>query len=147
MALMAGLRRLRGALAPPLRGLPLLLGPSRKGFLGKVTGVYACALGCMVTRVGRRERWQPASLLGLVQRCMQQGMAGPSAACPLLPHLQLASTPAAAAGRMVAADRDAATAAAAALCVAEGANIIRAHNVPAVRDALRVADAFCALRR
>lgn len=72
---------LRAALPAPLRRLPLLLGPSRKGFLGKLTG---------------RER---------------------------------------------AADRDFATAAAAALCVAGGASIIRAHNVEAVRDAVRVADA------
>ncbi|KAL4420775.1 hypothetical protein ABPG75_010431 [Micractinium tetrahymenae] len=81
LQLMAQLPALRAALPPPLGGLPLLLGPSRKGFLGKLTG---------------RER---------------------------------------------AADRDFASAAAAALCVAGGANIIRAHNVEAVRDAVRVADA------
>jgi dihydropteroate synthase len=34
-----------------------------------------------------------------------------------------------------------ATAAAAALCVAGGASIVRAHNVAAVRDAALVADA------
>ena len=44
-------------------------------------------------------------------------------------------------GHAVAADRDHATAAAAALCVANGANIIRAHNVRAATDAARVADA------
>lgn len=71
---------LRAALPAPLHRLPLLLGPSRKGFLGALTG---------------KER---------------------------------------------AADRDFATAAAAALCVAGGASIIRAHNVRAVRDAVRVAD-------
>lgn len=38
MALMAGLGRVRAQLAPPLRTLPMLLGPSRKGFLGKLTG-------------------------------------------------------------------------------------------------------------
>ena len=43
-------------------------------------------------------------------------------------------------------ERDAATAAAAALCVAEGANIIRAHNVAVVRDAVRVAEAVTRLR-
>ena len=81
VALMARLPALRAALPPPLAGLPLLLGPSRKRFLGRLTG------------------------------------------------------------RDVAADRDYASAAAAALCVARGANIIRAHNVEAVRDACRVADA------
>ncbi|GAB4820142.1 hypothetical protein N2152v2_007188 [Parachlorella kessleri] len=86
MVLMASLRRLRRLLSPPLRHLPLLLGPSRKGFLGRLTG------------------------------------------------------------RKVAAERDHATAAAAALCVAEGANIVRAHNVPATCDALRVVDAFCKVR-
>lgn len=80
-ALIAGLGRLRRLLRPPLAGAPLLLGPSRKGFLGKATG------------------------------------------------------------REVAADRDAATAAAAALCVAHGAAIVRAHNVAAVADAVRVAHA------
>lgn len=81
LQLLAQLPALRAALPPPLRGLPLLLGPSRKGFLGRLTG------------------------------------------------------------RSAAADRDWATAAAAALCVAGGANIIRAHNVEAVRDACRVTDA------
>jgi 2-amino-4-hydroxy-6-hydroxymethyldihydropteridine diphosphokinase/dihydropteroate synthase len=81
VALLAGLPALRAALPPPLAHLPQLLGPSRKGFLGRLTG------------------------------------------------------------RQVAAERDWATAAAAALCVAGGANIIRAHNVEAVRDACRVADA------
>jgi 2-amino-4-hydroxy-6-hydroxymethyldihydropteridine diphosphokinase/dihydropteroate synthase len=36
--LLAGLPRLRAALGPPLRGAPLLVGPSRKGFLGALTG-------------------------------------------------------------------------------------------------------------
>ncbi len=80
-ALIAQLGRLRRLLRPPLAGAPLLLGPSRKGFLGKATG------------------------------------------------------------RTVAADRDAATAAAATLCVAHGAAIVRAHNVAAVADAVRVAHA------
>ena len=47
------------------------------------------------------------------------------------------------AGHAVAADRDHATAAAAALCIANGANIIRAHNVRAASDAAKVADAIC----
>lgn len=46
-------------------------------------------------------------------------------------------------GHAVAADRDHATAAAIALCVANGANIIRAHNVRAASDAVKVADAMC----
>jgi 2-amino-4-hydroxy-6-hydroxymethyldihydropteridine diphosphokinase/dihydropteroate synthase len=72
-------RGLQGAFA----GGPLLLGPSRKGFLGKLTG------------------------------------------------------------RSVPRDRDAATVAAAVAGVAcGGADIVRAHNVPVVRDGLRVADAL-----
>lgn len=81
LQLLAQLPALRAALPPPLAGLPLLLGPSRKGFLG---------------RLANRERTE---------------------------------------------ERDCATAAAAALCVAGGASIIRAHNVAAVHDAVRVADA------
>lgn len=46
------------------------------------------------------------------------------------------------AGRTNAADRDYATAAAAAVCISNGANIIRAHNVGAVKDAAMVADAM-----
>jgi len=46
------------------------------------------------------------------------------------------------AGRTNAADRDYATAAAAAMCISHGANIIRAHNVAAVKDAAAVADAM-----
>ena len=46
-----------------------------------------------------------------------------------------------AAGHEQAKDRDMASAAAAALCVSRGANIVRVHNVAAVRDAVRVADA------
>ena len=41
-----------------------------------------------------------------------------------------------------ASDRDVASAAAAALCVANGASIVRAHNVAAARDAVTVADAI-----
>lgn len=49
-------------------------------------------------------------------------------------------------GHAVAADRDHATAAAAALCIASGANIIRAHNMRAASDAAKVADAMCTER-
>ena len=49
-----------------------------------------------------------------------------------------------AAGHKEAKDRDKASAAAAALCVSHGANIVRVHNVEAVRDAVRVADAIAA---
>ena len=81
LMLIAGLERLRYSLPRYLRGLPLLLGPSRKRFLGELTE------------------------------------------------------------RTVAEQRDWATAAASALCVAHGANFIRAHNVEGVRDACKVADA------
>jgi 2-amino-4-hydroxy-6-hydroxymethyldihydropteridine diphosphokinase / dihydropteroate synthase len=78
--LVAGVQKLRDALPGYLRGLPMLVGPSRKGFLGRITGMSEAK------------------------------------------------------------DRDWATAAAAALCVTEGANIVRVHNVAGVRDACRVAD-------
>ncbi|KAK9816707.1 hypothetical protein WJX72_004011 [[Myrmecia] bisecta] len=81
LELIAGLQRVREQLSGPLHQMPMLVGPSRKGFLGKLTG------------------------------------------------------------HKVAAERDHATAAAAALCVAAGASIVRAHNVRAVYDAVRVADA------
>lgn len=48
------------------------------------------------------------------------------------------------AGRDDPADRDTASAAAAALCVAAGANIVRMHDVGAGVDAVRVADAIVA---
>ena len=79
--LIAQLQKFQELLKPPLRGLPLLLGPSRKGFLGKATGKKAAE------------------------------------------------------------ERDWATAAASALCVQNGATIIRAHNVAATVDAVKVADA------
>jgi len=81
MQLIAQMGRLRMALNPPLRGAPFLAGPSRKRFLGALTG------------------------------------------------------------RKEAKDRDWGTVAAAALCVFEGGNIIRAHNVGAVKDAVLVAGA------
>lgn len=82
LQLIAGLGKLRRALRPPLYGLPILVGPSRKGFLGSVTG------------------------------------------------------------RKDSKNRDWATASAAALCVHGGASIVRAHNIPAAKDAVRVADAI-----
>ena len=45
------------------------------------------------------------------------------------------------------AHRDVASATAAALCVVEGANVVRVHNVAGARDALAVADAVQAARR
>lgn len=80
--LIARLHDIKCMLRPPLQGVPWLLGPSRKGFLGKLTG-----------KTSNPE------------------------------------------------ERDWATASAAALCSLNGANIIRAHNVEAVKDAVRVADA------
>ena len=46
------------------------------------------------------------------------------------------------AGRQVPEERDSASAAAAALSIAGGANIIRMHDVSAGKDAARVADAI-----
>lgn len=107
--LIAGLDRVRAQLKGPFHNAPLLVGPSRKGFLGKVTGVPCCCTPFL-----------PASLylsVLCVLTCMM------------------------AAGHEQAKDRDIASAAAAALCVSRGANIVRVHNVAAVRDAVRVADA------
>eukprot|EP00898_Chlorokybus_atmophyticus_P005788 jgi/Chlat1/620/Chrsp103S01040 len=87
LALLAGTKELRQSMSiGTLASCPYLLGPSRKGFLGKLTG------------------------------------------------------------RQHASERDYATAAAAAAAVNGGADIIRAHNVAAVRDAVRVADAIWRLR-
>jgi dihydropteroate synthase len=44
------------------------------------------------------------------------------------------------AGRHVATERDLGTAAACVAAVAQGADIVRVHNVPVVAEALRVAD-------
>lgn len=82
LEVMCGLQQIRSQLKGCLQGMPMLLGPSRKGFLGHLTG------------------------------------------------------------RPNAADRDYATAAAAAMCISHGANIVRAHNVTAVKDAAAVADAL-----
>lgn len=38
--LIGGLDRVRAQLKGPLHNAPLLVGPSRKGFLGKITGVH-----------------------------------------------------------------------------------------------------------
>ena len=38
-SLMGGMERVRSALQGPFRHLPILAGPSRKGFLGRLTGV------------------------------------------------------------------------------------------------------------
>eukprot|EP00884_Botryococcus_braunii_P018139 jgi/Botrbrau1/5008/Bobra.0396s0029.1 len=43
---MAGLRKLRGQLPRAVRGCPLLLGPSRKAFIGRITGKEAKSEGC-----------------------------------------------------------------------------------------------------
>ncbi len=37
-ALIRGLQVVKEQLEPPLNSMPLLVGPSRKGFLGKLTG-------------------------------------------------------------------------------------------------------------
>lgn len=75
-------RRVLSASSHTVSRGPMLVGPSRKGFLGKITG-------------------------------RQKGE-----------------------------DRDAATVAASVVAVLGGANIIRAHNVRAVRDAMKVVDAI-----
>ena len=41
LEVMCGLQRIRSQLKGALQGMPLLLGPSRKGFLGKITGKQA----------------------------------------------------------------------------------------------------------
>lgn len=83
LALLRRLPDVRRALDAPgaLRRAPMLVGPSRKGFLGRITGKAA-------------------------------------------------------------GERDWATAAAVTACVAGGAEVVRVHNVAAMRDAVLVADAI-----
>lgn len=38
LEMMSGLQRIRSQLKGSIQGMPMLLGPSRKGFLGKLTG-------------------------------------------------------------------------------------------------------------
>lgn len=38
LELMCGLEKVRSQLQGPLHSMPMLVGPSRKGFLGKLTG-------------------------------------------------------------------------------------------------------------
>lgn len=38
LEIMGGLHRIRSQLQGAIQGMPMLLGPSRKGFLGKLTG-------------------------------------------------------------------------------------------------------------
>ncbi len=47
---MAGLAQLRARLGGVLARLPLLVGPSRKGFLGRLIGALS-ARGCQLTRL------------------------------------------------------------------------------------------------
>ena len=44
LEVMSGLQRIRSQLQAPLQGMPMLLGPSRKGFLGKLTGTHYCSV-------------------------------------------------------------------------------------------------------
>jgi 2-amino-4-hydroxy-6-hydroxymethyldihydropteridine diphosphokinase/dihydropteroate synthase len=82
LSLIAGIQSMRQAMESPFQNLPILVGPSRKKFLGDVTG---------------RES-------------------------PL--------------------DREWATCAVSAISALQGANIIRVHNVKAVKDAVKVADSI-----
>lgn len=58
-ALVGGLPRVRAQLRGALRGMPLLVGPSRKGFLGQLTGA-----GCQGHPSGLR-----GMLLSVVRTC------------------------------------------------------------------------------
>ena len=80
--LISGIQKIRQAMESPFQNLPILMGPSRKKFLGDVTG-----------------RESPT-------------------------------------------DREWATCAISAISALQGANIIRAHNVKAVKDAVKVADSI-----
>ena len=44
LEIMSGLQRIRSQLQGPLQNMPMLLGPSRKGFLGKLTGTVNAAV-------------------------------------------------------------------------------------------------------
>ena len=43
LEIMGGLQRIRSQLKGSIQGMPMLLGPSRKGFLGKLTGNVAAS--------------------------------------------------------------------------------------------------------
>ncbi len=105
LRLMTGLQQVQSRLRGAVAKQPLLAGPSRKGFLGKLTGQCDCS------------------------HCKQMLLTSELTESPFT------------AGHEVAADRDCATAIAAALCLQNGASIIRAHNASAARDAVRILDA------
>ncbi len=106
LELLRRLPDLRTALDAPgaLRRAPLLLGPSRKGFLGRLTGALRRALMSAI--------------------CVH-----PDTLCSCCTGKE-------------APQRDWATAAAVTACVAGGAEAVRVHNVAAMRDVVRVADAI-----
>lgn len=48
LEVMCGLEKVQSQLQGPLQGMPMLVGPSRKGFLGKLTGNSEHAKFCHV---------------------------------------------------------------------------------------------------
>lgn len=98
---------------------PLLVGPSRKGFLGAATGTQRNPPRCV---------------------CCPATRPAPADAAHLSRHRLLPSHMCARAGKPAGPQRDWATAAAVAACVGGGADIVRVHNVAAGRDAARVAE-------
>ena len=133
-SLMGGMERVRSALQGPFRHLPILAGPSRKGFLGRLTGV---PLACLPPPPLTRHVY-----ISITSCC--NTVIGASAACVS------DSSPAAKAQHILktgvcagheASQRDVASAAAAALCVYSGAHLVRMHSVRLALDAVKVADA------
>ena len=117
-----------------IRATPNVLGPTARIALSgcRVSGMQALQIpgtDHMVLAV----KPMLAYLIKLLWRCLN--------CLALTPHVEGAV--ALDAGQKLAADRDSATAAAAALCIAGGADIIRVHNVAMGRDAARTADAIC----
>lgn len=110
--LIRDLRLVRGQLQGCLAGQPMLAGPSRKGFLGWLTGNIQL---CSCTRLSATDFW--------VIRFT------------LWPHSRISR-----AGLERASERDIASAVASSMCIAGGANIIRMHSAAAGRDAVRVTD-------
>ena len=114
------------------RHLPLLAGPSRKRFLGHLTGAVAFLLNpaALVLQMTHSVWLKTPGLLPLQQQWMKVSRTSRHSPYPRVR-----------AGEQEAAQRDTASAAAAALCATSGAHIVRMHNVAAGVQAVRVADA------
>lgn len=115
--LLRDLRTFSSSLPGCLRRQPILLGSSRKSFLGKATGSKIPIYSQFRLELAQREHplRSSVSLIQTQQEGLCAGIADPQ-------------------------QRDMASAVAAALAVAQGATIIRMHNVKAGVQAATIAD-------